>query len=77
MALGLFVSLSTSPLMAFASETKSSIAVESMQEIQIQPRVNWIGSAYLSSGNWCNVTSSNNLFPDKPPFIAYIGKIIM
>lgn len=33
---------------------------------QIQPRVKWTGSAYLTAKQWCNVTASNNFFNDSP-----------
>ncbi len=31
-----------------------------------QRRVNWSGSAYISDASYTNVTSSNNLFNDRP-----------
>lgn len=64
---GLCASLAATPLIAFASENgENTLSVVSQQENEIQPRVNWTGTAYLSKGKWCNVTSSNNIFPDKP-----------
>ncbi len=66
MVTGLCVSLAANSVIAFASESESNnTATHSTQE-QIQPRVNWKGSAYLAEKQWCNVTSSNNIFSDKP-----------
>ncbi len=43
------------------------------QSNTIQPRVNWTGNAYISNENWCNITSSNNFFPDSPKVTNHAG----
>lgn len=44
-----------------------------MQSSTVQPRVNWTGVAYVSKAYWCNITSSNNLFPDSPLVTNHAG----
>lgn len=33
---------------------------------EIQPRINWSGTAKLNTTSYQNITSSNNVFPDSP-----------
>lgn len=66
MVTGVCASLAVSPIVAFVSESESEVVVADSVQEQIQPRVNWSGTAYLAAKQWCNVTSSNNLFPDSP-----------
>lgn len=66
MVTGLCVSLAANSVIAFASESESNIIATHSTQEQIQPRVNWKGLAYLAKEQWCNVTSSNNIFDDKP-----------
>lgn len=65
---------------SFASSTISAMAFsEDVQDMQarqlpeIQRRVNWSGSAYISDTAYTNVTSSNNLFNDKPEVTNQAG----
>lgn len=49
MVTGVCASLAVSPIVVFASESESNvIATDTVQE-QIQPRVNWSGTAYLAA----------------------------
>ncbi len=66
MVTGVCASLAVSPIVAFASESESEVIVADSVQEQIQPRVNWSGTAYLAAKQWCNVTSSNNVFRDSP-----------
>lgn len=33
---------------------------------EVQPRINWSGTAKLNTTSYQNITSSNNIFPDSP-----------
>lgn len=66
MVTGVCASFAVSPMVTFASENESKVAVSDSVQEQIQPRVNWSGTAYLAEKQWCNVTSSNNFFRDSP-----------
>lgn len=66
MVTGLCASLAVSPMVAFASKVEPNAIIVDSAQGQIQPRVNWSGPAYLAAKKWCNVTSSNNFFNDKP-----------
>ena len=49
--------------------TQSVFATESYSEAQngvVEPQVNWSGNAYLTTAAYSNVTSSNNVFNDRP-----------
>ena len=37
-----------------------------MYKRQVQPRINWTGTAKLNTTLYQNITSSNNVFPDSP-----------
>lgn len=39
--------------------------------LRAEARVNWTGKAYLVTNAWSNITSSNNLFPDRPKVTNY------
>ncbi|WP_304681788.1 hypothetical protein [uncultured Clostridium sp.] len=54
----------------FASTSNGSLN-NSIESIEKGAKVKWKGTAYLSKGNWCNVTSSNNIFPDSPKVTNY------
>ena len=54
----------------FASNSNDSLN-NSVESIEKGAKVKWKGTAYLSKGNWCNVTSSNNIFPDSPKVTNY------
>lgn len=54
----------------FASNSNDSLN-NSVESIEKGAKVKWKGAAYLSKGNWCNVTSSNNIFPDSPKVTNY------
>lgn len=56
----------TSALAVSEDSAASSPALSQSQSTTVQPRINYQGSVYLSAKKWCNVTSSNNLFPDSP-----------
>ena len=36
------------------------------QTSEAEPRINWTGTAYISTIDWCNIVSDNNAFPDSP-----------
>ena len=56
---------------AFAASEQNP-AIESDPPMTIM--VNWTGTAYLQSyGLWSNVTSSNNIFPDRPQVTNHTG----
>ena len=49
MVTGVCASLAVSPIVAFASESESEVIVADSVQEQIQPRVNWSGTAYLAA----------------------------
>lgn len=51
--------------LTFANSINQNINKE-IKTSEKQTKVKWTGSTYLTSGQWGNVTSSNNIFPDKP-----------
>ncbi len=64
---GVCALLAVSLIAALAGKSKSEIiAADSVVQGQIQPHVNGSGTVYLAANQWCNVTSSNNVFPYKP-----------
>lgn len=55
---------------ALASEPiaeKTEYSTENSE--QIEPRINWSGSAYLTANVYSNIVTSNNVFPDNPKVI--------
>lgn len=61
--------LSATVLGAFFLNRSPVLAAESSATPEvgdIQPLVNWSSTAYLTLGAYSNVTSSNNLFADRP-----------
>ena len=70
MILGLCAVLAITPGTALAAE--SLVAMETNSEQQaVQPRIKWTGNAYVALNEWCNVTSSNNIFADSPTVTSY------
>lgn len=56
---------------ALASEPiaeKTEYSTENSE--QIEPRINWSGSAYLTANVYSNIVTSNNVFPDNPKVIS-------
>ncbi|EJQ42767.1 hypothetical protein IEQ_05146 [Bacillus cereus BAG6X1-2] len=60
---------SITPNNASAAELTSSES----ESKEIKPYVNWSGSAYLTTSAYSNVTSSNNIFNDRPTVTNYAG----
>lgn len=64
-AMGLCLAM-VNPLGVLAAEAPAVACEVEENSDKITPRVAWSGTAYVEKGKWCNVTSSNNIFPDKP-----------
>lgn len=63
----LAVVMACSTTSAFAASTDVEIPESSQsQPVIVQPRIYFNGTARLTAGKWCNVTSSNNFFADDP-----------
>lgn len=50
----------------FASSKSGQSLNQSIESSKKETRVKWKGKAYLATGYWCNVTSSNNVFKESP-----------
>ncbi|MGG2114185.1 hypothetical protein ABFY60_28040 [Lysinibacillus pakistanensis] len=46
---------------------------ESPETIEVTPFIDWSGKAYLVTGAYTNVTSSNNIFSDSPLVTNVLG----
>ena len=58
---GMMIALLVFPaISANAADLDTPYTEEEIEEVC------WSGSAYVSTSYWCNVTSSNNIFPDSP-----------
>ncbi len=54
---------------SLGSESVSAAEIDTnsgSEEHTIMPYINWNGATYLTTGNYSNVATSNNLFPDSP-----------
>lgn len=65
-ALVMVASMTTS---AYAVEA-STAAYKTETQQSATPRINWGGTAYLTTTGYCNITDSNNFFNDSPLVIS-------
>lgn len=56
----------TTCMPAFAATPEIVPANIPTRYTEIQPRINWSGTAKLNTTSYQNITSSNNIFPDSP-----------
>lgn len=56
----------TTSMPAFAATPEIVDINNSTGYTEIQPRINWSGTAKLNTTSYQNITSSNNVFPDSP-----------
>lgn len=70
--MGICVAMATTSVTAFAAPAPNYTEM-SMENTDIQPRVNWTGKARLGTSVYYNVTSSNNIFRDSPKVTNHSG----
>ena len=71
--LGMCVVMASTSTSTLAAETPYQKEANIDEGNMIQPRVNWTGKARLGTGNYYNVTSSNNIFRDSPKVTNHAG----
>lgn len=68
-----FTMASTLCIPAFAAEVpKTELPETSVASTEVTPRISWSGTVYLNTSEFREVTTSNNIFSDRPLVKSHI-----